>query len=247
MNSLFNQALKQSQLLRRDIDTFSTLPATAPNSLALQGQISATLATLTRTIDDYDTVARRELVPEKQSKAFDRIKNFRQEAQDARSQFEKLKQDREDALASANRSELFGRRTNTTGLVDDSMIHANVADNPYASATVSGTATRSGNFGLGSGHYNNDHTSMPSEFINRTGEQLDEFIERGRMVLGDLMEQKTYLKSTQKKLYSAANTLGISNDTIRYIERRARQDKLFFYGGALFCIAAFYFVIKLFR
>jgi Golgi SNAP receptor complex protein 2 len=68
---------------------------------------------------------------------------------------------------------------------------------------------------------------------------LDEFLDRGRNVLGDLGQQREMLKGTQRRLYSVANTLGISGDTIRMVERRARQDKWIFWVGVvvfiLFC------------
>lgn len=76
-------------------------------------------------------------------------------------------------------------------------------------------------------------------FFNKTSEQLDEFLDRGRAVLGDLGQQRDVLKGTQRRLYTVANTLGISGDTIRMVERRAKQDKWIFWGGVivffLFC------------
>lgn len=76
-------------------------------------------------------------------------------------------------------------------------------------------------------------------FFNKTSEQLDEFLDRGRAVLGDLGDQREMLKGTQKRLYTVANTLGISGDTIRMVERRAKQDKWIFWTGVvvffLFC------------
>lgn len=82
--------------------------------------------------------------------------------------------------------------------------------------------------------------------LSRAGAQLDEFLERGRLVLGDLTEQKDLLKSTQRKIYSVANTLGVSNETIRMVERRARQDKRIFYGGVLVMLVSFYYILKWF-
>jgi hypothetical protein len=52
-------------------------------------------------------------------------------------------------------------------------------------------------------------------------------------VLGNLGAQKDMLKNTQRKLYSVANTLGVSGDTIRMVERRAKQDKWIFWGGVV--------------
>jgi len=66
-------------------------------------------------------------------------------------------------------------------------------------------------------------------------------------VLQNLGEQKAMLKNTQRKLYSVANTLGISRDTIRMIERRAAQDKWIFYGGVVVFLVFCYFVLRWLR
>lgn len=76
--------------------------------------------------------------------------------------------------------------------------------------------------------------------------QLDEFLDRGRAVLQDLSDQREMLKNTQKKLYSVANTLGISGDTIRMIERRAKEDKYIFWGGVVIFFVFCYFVLRWF-
>lgn len=69
--------------------------------------------------------------------------------------------------------------------------------------------------------------------MSSTNAALDEYLERGRAVLGDLGEQREMLKGTQKKLYTVANTLGVSGDTIRMVERRSKQDKWIFWAGAI--------------
>ena len=84
-------------------------------------------------------------------------------------------------------------------------------------------------------------------FFNKTSEQLDEFLDRGRAVLGDLGQQRDMLKGTQRRLYTVANTLGISGDTIRMVERRAKQDKWIFYGGVVIFFAFCWLVIHCLR
>ena len=82
--------------------------------------------------------------------------------------------------------------------------------------------------------------------MQSTNTALDEYLERGRAVLGDLGQQREMLKGTQKRLYSVGTTLGISGDTIRMVERRAKEDKLIFWGGVfvffLFCWLVIHFV-----
>ena len=55
--------------------------------------------------------------------------------------------------------------------------------------------------------------------MSQTNSQLDEYLERGRAVLGDLGQQREMLKGTQKRLYGVANTLGVSGETIKMVER----------------------------
>lgn len=66
-------------------------------------------------------------------------------------------------------------------------------------------------------------------------------------MLGDLGDQRDMLKGTQRKLYSVANTLGISGDTIRMVERRAKQDKWIFWAGVVIFVIFVYFVLKWLR
>jgi Golgi SNAP receptor complex protein 2 len=83
------------------------------------------------------------------------------------------------------------------------------------------------------------HALRENAFADRTHGMLDEFIARGQAVLGDLGQQREIMKGTQKRLYTVANTLGVSGDTIRMVERRAKQDKWIFGAGVvvffLFC------------
>lgn len=65
--------------------------------------------------------------------------------------------------------------------------------------------------------------------------------------MGDLGQQREILKGTQKRLYDVATTLGVSGDTIRMVERRAKQDKWIFWGGVAVFIAFVVLVIWLFR
>jgi hypothetical protein len=95
-------------------------------------------------------------------------------------------------------------------------------------------------FGAGPGTASReDHAMREQSFFASTNAQLDDFLDRGRAVLGDLGQQRDILKGTQRRLYSVANTLGVSGDTIRMVERRAKQDKWIFWAGVivffLFC------------
>jgi hypothetical protein len=70
------------------------------NFLALTGQISASLTSFSRTVDDYSASSKKELIPAKQEKAFERVKKFRTELADYRLQFDRLRKEREEAVSS---------------------------------------------------------------------------------------------------------------------------------------------------
>ncbi|KAK4666408.1 Protein transport protein bos1 [Podospora pseudopauciseta] len=236
MNTTFNSALKQSTSLRKDLSSLSSPDADI--TPAILGSVSASLAALSRTIDEYNTLAKQELNKAKQEKAFERIKDFKQEISSYRALLDRLNKDREEREYVNNRGELLGRRP----------FAAQTPENPYTGATVSGVQTTSGyghartnstvesggGMGIGSGDVMREsHALREQAFFQHTNSALDDYIARGQAVLGDLGQQREILKNTQRKLYSVGNTLGISGDTIRMVERRAKQDKWIFWGGVM--------------
>ncbi|KAF2101441.1 synaptobrevin [Rhizodiscina lignyota] len=240
MNNLFNSALRQSTSLRKDLDTLSSTPSPSP---ALQGQISTSLTSFSRTIDEYANLASQELHPDKKSKALERTKTFRSELADYRERFAQVKKSLEEQQTTVNKAELLGRRPH----------HAATPENPYANVTTSNGPWKPPPGGSGGAIFgSNDatresHALREQSFMQQTNSQLDEFLERGRAVLGDLGEQREMLKGTQRKLYSVANTLGISGDTIRMVERRAMQDKWIFWGGVVVFVGFCWLVLHYLR
>ncbi|KAI1497752.1 V-snare-domain-containing protein [Biscogniauxia marginata] len=235
MNTQFNSALKQSTSIKRDLANLSSPSERAPTPAAL-GSISASLTAFSRTLDEYSALAKQELNPAKQEKAFDRIKNFRAELSEFRARFDSLKAQREDAAYSQNRSELLGRRPFAAATPENPYANANAAATPSSSEPTnrygSGGGALGGQLSMGSNDYTREaHALREQNFFASTNTALDEYIARGQAVLGDLGTQREMLKSTQKRLYSVANTLGISSDTIRMVERRAKQDKWIFWAG----------------
>lgn len=145
-----------------------------------------------------------------------------------------------------NRNELLGRRPHHTSTPENPYAQPAYAQpSPFASAA---STSRSGlSFGASPADYDREeHALREQSFFSNTNTQIDQFIERGRAVLADLGQQREMLKGTQRRLYSVANTLGISGDTIRKVERRAKQDKWIFWVGVvvffLFCWAVLHFL-----
>ncbi|KAK4553661.1 protein transport protein bos1 [Recurvomyces mirabilis] len=266
MSALYNSALRQSKAIRADLDSFAASGSSTPAS---QGQLTTSLTSFTRTLDDYQKNTDVELVPEKAEKGKERIVKFREDLLEFRSRFAELKHEDEQAKYAENRGELFAGRERK-GYAGGS----DTPENPYRDAAIANGGsgqnvnplfrTNNPNFqagangpnsysnyqspyGLGEDQQRESHALRENSFFTSTNATLDEYLERGRAVLGDLGDQRDVLKGTQKKLYNIGNTLGISGDTIRMVERRAKQDKWIFWGGVVVFIIFVYFVLRWLR
>ncbi|KAI0394145.1 V-snare-domain-containing protein [Xylariaceae sp. FL0594] len=251
-NTQFNSALKQSTSIKRDLASLSSSSDGAPTPAAL-GSLSASLTAFSRTLDEYSNLAKQELNPAKKEKAQERLRNFRAELADIRAHLDQLKARREDAAHEQNRSELLGRRPFTTSTPENPYAHAAGASSPSTTAVPtnrygSGGLVGGGQLSMGSGDYTREaHAMREQNFFASTNTALDDYIARGQAVLGDLGAQRDMLKNTQRRLYSVANTLGVSGDTIRMIERRARQDKWIFWAGVVIFFAFCWLVLHFLR
>nr|POE70463.1 protein transport protein bos1 [Quercus suber] len=265
ISALYNSALRQSKAIRADLDAFST-SSTSSSNPALQGQLTTTISSFSRTLDDYQRNIDAELVAAKAQQGRERITNFRSDLLDFRSRFAELKHEREAAQHASNRNDLLGRRTHVSG----------TPENPYADAAATSSGAGRGEnvnplfrtsnpnftpgadgrnsysayqspYGLGQDQARETHALREQNFFSSTNQTLDEYLERGRTVLGDLGDQREMLKNTQMKLYNIGNTLGISGDTIRMVERRAKQDKWIFWGGVAGFVVFVYLVLRFLR
>lgn len=202
---------------------------------------------------------------EKAEKGKERIANFRNDLLDFRSRFAELKHEREEVQLANNRNELLGRRPHTS----------QTPENPYSDAAITSGSGRGENvnplfrtsnpnfqpgssgvnsysayqspYGLGTDEARENHALREQSFFSSANTTLDEYIDRGRAVLGDLGGQREVLKNTQRKLYSVGTTLGISGDTIRMVERRAKQDKWIFWGCVVVFVVFVYLVLRWLR
>ena len=82
MNSLYTLALRQCSSLSSDLQHLASLAAQnqiPPASSPIHSRIQSTLAELQHTVDDYDHMARREIVPQIREKAIARVERFRKD------------------------------------------------------------------------------------------------------------------------------------------------------------------------
>ncbi len=75
---------------------------------------------------------------------------------------------------------------------------------------------------------------------------MDDLLNSGSSILGNLREQRDTLKGARKKMLDVMNYLGLSNTVMRLIEKRAYQDKFILYGGMILTIIIMFLVWKYF-
>ncbi|KAF1992499.1 hypothetical protein K402DRAFT_388155 [Aulographum hederae CBS 113979] len=236
MNAHFNNCLRQSASIRRDLDAFASGSTANP---ALQGQIHASLAAFTRSLSEYDGLAAQELAVEKKTKAQDRSRGFRGELAEYRERLEELKRENEERQATTARTELLGRRPHITSTPENPYsLPQPTYTSPFAPATP---ATQQQLLSR------EQHTYRETSLLSQTHSTVDSFLDRGRDVLADLSRQRDVMKGTQRRLYSVGTTLGISGDTIRMVERRAKQDKWIFWGGVVVFVGFCWLVLRYLR
>ncbi|KAG0204491.1 protein transport protein bos1 [Mortierella sp. GBA30] len=218
MNSLYNHALKQVNALQRDLEKFQTGEDT---SVALQGQIAATVNAFKRSIDDYDAMAKKEMIDVKREKAFARVTKFREDYDSINKSFAQLKSREEQLSHTRNRAQLLERRQSRMNVP---------VEHPYQATSASPYLQQA-------------HAYRERDFVQKTGMHLDDMLHQGKAALDNLYQQRTILKSTQRKMLDAANTLGLSRNVIQLIERRSSEDKWIFYAGVIITLLAMWAII----
>ncbi|KAF9268956.1 golgi SNAP receptor complex member bos1 [Marasmius fiardii PR-910] len=246
MNSLYTSGVRQTTSIQSDLERLRN----GDSSPALLGQISASLAAMNRTIDDYDSMAKREMIKAKQEKAQMRVQKFRSDYNEFRSQFEILKGQATTEREAAQRAELFtGTSLNTSGPSSDTRrrfqttqpqntLHPGLR--PQSNTSFSDHSESP--FRGPTPQLREDHALREHTFIQNTHAQLDDFLAQGREVLDNLVDQRNILKGTHSRLVGAANTLGLSRDVIGWIERRSTQDMYIFFAGAIFTFFCFWLI-----
>ncbi|KAG7446208.1 golgi SNAP receptor complex member bos1 [Guyanagaster necrorhizus] len=243
MNSLYTSGVRQTNSIQADLERLRDGDVSA----SLLGQISASLAAMHRTIDDYDSMAKREIIKAKQEKAQMRVQKFRTDYSELHTQFDRLKAEATAQKEADQRAELISSsgtpyspsdaRRRFQNTPSTSQLHPGLRPESQVSESPFRGVSPQPGFGSREQHALDEHT-----FIQNTENRLDEFLAQGRQVLDNLVDQRNMLKGTQRRLLDAANTLGLSRDVIGWIERRSTQDMYIFAAGAVFTFFCFYLI-----
>ncbi|PSK41249.1 hypothetical protein C7M61_000925 [Candidozyma pseudohaemuli] len=195
--------------------------------MSLQGSIITSLTAFKKTIKEYNDMIQQTQGSDEKHRI--RLDKFNSELDQFQQKFDSLRQQRETLLQENNQQELMGRR------------HVGGSDNPYE-------LNNQGSYG-----YNQQQQQQSMSYLeglykekqslSRGSQQLDQILEMGQSAFEDLVEQNETLKKLGSKFSQSLITLGVSQGTIRTIEKRAKQDKWIFWGGVLiFFVICFYLV-----
>ncbi|KAK8864443.1 hypothetical protein IAR55_001692 [Kwoniella newhampshirensis] len=214
----------------------------------IQGQITTTLGALSRLIDDYDSMARKEMVTAAREKANTRVGKLKNEHKELKARFERAKNEghlkaRNDLLSTSSSSAY----PSSPGLTNSSVQRrssaypqsSSLAESPFASSSNSNNPLFQPNHPPSN---REDFALREHSFLQESENSIDQYIAQGRAVLENLVEQRGMLKGARRKLLDTANTLGLSRETIGWVERRTKQDAWIFGAGASFTLFSFWVI-----
>lgn len=76
-----------------------------------------------------------------------------------------------------------------------------------------------------------DYSLQHHSQLNNAHQGVDEMIATGGNVLSSLINQRETLKGAQRRIHAIGSTLGLSNHTMKLIERRFVEDKYVMLAG----------------
>ncbi|KAI3627100.1 BOS1 [Malassezia furfur] len=258
MNSLYNLATRQTAAIRADVDAYSADPV---HTSARRAQINVTITTLLKTVEDYEGMAKRELVIAKREKALQRAADFRAEVNQLRETLARADMSGAPSHASASARPMAPATSaaRPRAYAQPTLSAHYKPPQTHASPYMYGGAAPPDPLAAYKMHQPNaplssespysmreNHALREHSFIQNTEAQLDAFIAQGRSVLGNLVEQRGILKGTRKRLLDAANTVGLSRELIGFIDRIGAQDRIIFAVGAVFTLFAFFMIYRWF-
>lgn len=88
-----------------------------------------------------------------------------------------------------------------------------------------------------------DYSLQHHTQLNNAHQGVDDMISTGSNILESLRNQRDLLKGARTKMMAVGSTLGLSDHTMRLIERRLSEDKYFMYGGMVITLLVIVLVI----
>ncbi|XP_055911262.1 probable Golgi SNAP receptor complex member 2 [Eupeodes corollae] len=88
-----------------------------------------------------------------------------------------------------------------------------------------------------------DFALQQNTSLNNAHTGVDEMISTGANILGSLINQRETLKGAHRRILAIGSTLGLSNHTMKLIERRFVEDKYVMIGGMIITLLVIMLVI----
>ncbi|KAL3898413.1 MAG: hypothetical protein SGCHY_002759, partial [Lobulomycetales sp.] len=189
-------------------------------------QIQVSLGRLKKHTEELDELAKRETVSVKREKAIDRVSRARNDYTSMKSTFDAYKKQAAEAAQAETRNQLLEQQSSTTRrTLSSGGSGVSNAQSTDASIMQMGAMVKE------------------ADALHSSGRRLDEFIDIGRNALNELSEQRGMLKSSRKRMLDIANSLGLSANVIKYIEKRSAQDKWFLLAGIVISIILMWAIV----
>lgn len=91
-----------------------------------------------------------------------------------------------------------------------------------------------------------DHSLQHNLSLQNAHRGMDDMLLSGTNILENMREQRNTLKGAHRRMMDIANTLGLSNTTMRLIEKRAFEDKYILFGGMFITVVIIVLLIVYF-
>lgn len=90
---------------------------------------------------------------------------------------------------------------------------------------------------------NMDYSIQHQSSLQNANRGVDEMLYTGANTIESLRSQRSTLKGAHRRIVDMANTLGLSNQTMRLVEKRVSEDKFVFIGGVVITFIVIILVI----
>nr|XP_018904444.1 PREDICTED: Golgi SNAP receptor complex member 2 [Bemisia tabaci] len=91
-----------------------------------------------------------------------------------------------------------------------------------------------------------DHSIHHQNSLQNANRGVDDLISSGSSILDNLRDQRNTIKGAHRKILDIANTLGLSNTTMRFIERRRTEDMYILFLGMFITLVIIFLIIYYF-
>ncbi|EMG46658.1 hypothetical protein G210_3078 [Candida maltosa Xu316] len=225
----------QTHTITKDLTEFEKNLSTSP--LSLQGAITASLTAFKKTIKEYNDLLDKNVNDSSFAKHESRLNKFNSDLAEFTNKFDTLKKQREVQVQESNKQELLGRRHVPAAAAAASA----PSDNPFDPNTSQQQLHDQNTMSYREGLYHEKNS------LERGSEQLDRILEMGQQAFDDIVDQNETLRRLGAKFEESLITLGVSQGTIRSVERRAKQDKWLFWFCVVMMLVIFYYIVKFFK